>query len=1026
MIKNLNNIIFKSKKIENGKKSLSLILLLFLIVLNSNKAFSQNYAAEVISVNYGSSEWCIGESRNVSITVKNTGTRTWYATGTTAPCTNTNLKVAVSFKWNADPGFDSYNFAPFSNRNPIPSNVAPGSSVTIIFPVRTPLGDPIGTNNLSFNLIAQECVWFTPIYTSPNITINAALNPGTISNAQSICHGQVPAKLIGTSPTGGDGTYTYQWEKQTNCSGAWTNASGINTSADYQPAVLTESTCYRRRVNSSCGVAYTKPVTISTDLKLHFSFDKQSEPTSNLIPFSVATFNSFAEWNCTDDNPANVSRVLFTTLGYQGRGATTITKTAIATDGYFQVSLVSGFPISFTAGSTFTASVKYKRQDLATNFSIGDWGGPDGNNNVWNFVSDEEIEDGWRLRVVQFTYLNAGSPGFTFGINSTTHDKWITFSDFQLEKKEHATPFFAGTINSAPVLDLSGNGYHGIIKNTTAPKWISNGIDGGAYEFNGGDFIEFPNPGLSNVNQEWTVAAWVKVSDLNQNAQFLVQGMNRGNYVYYLNKKQPLLYLNGGVNDYYTYGSSSIVANTWHQIVFVFRNSDGLRKIYLDGVNISTAGPNFTSTPFGLLSTFKLGTNFKGGIDELRIYGKAFTDQDVKDFYEAKSLKIKLPTKSNVLATNGQTATCEVKGLDWIHFHEPVTGNLIGSVNANGGDLGSVTLKAGVNSGGAMYACNTASAPQFYTAYMGRNWHVNSSAYASSAPISPNPSIRLPYAGVELTAMNAIASGTTTGNPLDNGATAAQVMLTKISGGSVDGNPTNDCSATILGISQSSSGTIMSSYTDLTISGSYADFTVGQFSEMFLNKNFNTSPLPVKLTNFSATCNKGVILTWTTASEQNSDRFIVEKSRDGQTWNLVAAQTAAGTSNTILNYTQTDENNWNGVTYYRLRQIDFNGAEEIYGPISTSCGETESSIIVYPNPNNGSFTIEIASTEMYNNAQLFLTDLTGKVITSQSVNVANGTTQILIDNLDLKMGTYLVTLRGADQQLKPVKLVVTK
>ena len=370
-----------------------------------------------------------------------------------------------------------------------------------------------------------------------------------------------------------------------------------------------------------------------------------------------------------------------------------------------------------------------------------------------------------------------------------------------------------------------------------------------------------------------------------------------------------------------------------------------------------------------------------------------------------------------------EAATCIVNGNSWVRFYGS-TGLLLGEVNAQGNNLGLVQMNTLVGGPQFMQDCTSPTNPLYHTAYMGRTWIMSSDAYPAGSNFPSNVSVRLPYNNSELIALNNYAVSATTGNPNDDGATLANIMLTKITGATENGIANlADCPSTIRAINANSgSGTNIQAIANTQ----YVDFSIGQFSEFFLHKNINNSALPVTLTNFSATCEDNVTLSWTTASEQNSNRFIVEKSRDGQTWSFVATQTAAGTSNTIHNYTQSDENSWNGVTYYRLRQIDFNGAEEVYGPISVSCEGNESSMTVYPNPSSGSFTIEIASTEMYNNAQLFLTDLTGKVITTQTINVANGTTQILMDNLDLKMGTYLVTLRGADQQLKPVKVMVTK
>lgn len=186
-------------------------------------------------------------------------------------------------------------------------------------------------------------------------------------------------------------------------------------------------------------------------------------------------------------------------------------------------------------------------------------------------------------------------------------------------------------------------------------------------------------------------------------------------------------------------------------------------------------------------------------------------------------------------------------------------------------------------------------------------------------------------------------------------------------------------------------------------------------------------PLPIELIHFTANCDQKTTLSWTTASEQNSDRFIVEKSRDGRDWSFVAEQVAAGNSNTMITYHQTDENPMNGVNYYRLRQVDLNGVEQIYGPISTSCsGNENNSMTVYPNPNNGAFTVEISSTKNHTGAQLVLTDMIGRTVVSQMVNITAGTNQIMISNGDLQMGTYMVTVHGIDSELKPVKVVVNQ
>src|SRR5690606_14755829 len=113
------------------------------------------------------------------------------------------------------------------------------------------------------------------------------------------------------------------------------------------------------------------------------------------------------------------------------------------------------------------------------------------------------------------------------------------------------------------------------------------------------------------------------------------------------------------------------------------------------------------------------------------------------------------------------------------------------------------------------------------------------------------------------------------------------------------------CSSTIRGIASSNSGINVQSIPNTE----YIDFEIEQFSEFFLHKSFENTPLPVELTDFSAACNeysKEVSINWSTSSEHNSEHYIIEKSRDGQIWNFVTEKQAAGNSTTHISYTSTD------------------------------------------------------------------------------------------------------------------------
>ena len=88
----------------------------------------------------------------------------------------------------------------------------------------------------------------------------------------------------------------------------------------------------------------------------------------------------------------------------------------------------------------------------------------------------------------------------------------------------------------------------------------------------------------------------------------------------------------------------------------------------------------------------------------------------------------------------------------------------------------------------------------------------------------------------------------------------------------------------------------------------------------------SATPLPIELTYFNAApINRMVQLKWQTASERNNDYYTVECSANGTDWKTVGSISAAGNSTSELNYTLYDEEPTIGVSYYRLKQTDYDG-----------------------------------------------------------------------------------------------------
>ncbi len=104
------------------------------------------------------------------------------------------------------------------------------------------------------------------------------------------------------------------------------------------------------------------------------------------------------------------------------------------------------------------------------------------------------------------------------------------------------------------------------------------------------------------------------------------------------------------------------------------------------------------------------------------------------------------------------------------------------------------------------------------------------------------------------------------------------------------------------------------------------------------------NPLPIELLSFNAEYDgKNVRLYWATSSETNNDFFTVEKSADGIDFIEAGYVEGAGNSNSVIEYSFTDENPFT-LTYYRLKQTDFDGACT-YSQIIGVSSQTASSIV---------------------------------------------------------------------------------
>ncbi|SDM18742.1 polysaccharide lyase family 8 super-sandwich domain-containing protein [Siphonobacter aquaeclarae] len=118
------------------------------------------------------------------------------------------------------------------------------------------------------------------------------------------------------------------------------------------------------------------------------------------------------------------------------------------------------------------------------------------------------------------------------------------------------------------------------------------------------------------------------------------------------------------------------------------------------------------------------------------------------------------------------------------------------------------------------------------------------------------------------------------------------------------------------------------------------------------------STLPVSLVSWTARRidDASVELRWTTASEKNNAHFRLERSTDARSFEQAAIIDGNGTSTERLNYRFVDSPG-SGIVYYRLQQVDYDGARTSYAVLSVA--GTEPEVTVGPNPTSGRVRLDL-------------------------------------------------------------------
>lgn len=206
-------------------------------------------------------------------------------------------------------------------------------------------------------------------------------------------------------------------------------------------------------------------------------------------------------------------------------------------------------------------------------------------------------------------------------------------------------------------------------------------------------------------------------------------------------------------------------------------------------------------------------------------------------------------------------------------------------------------------------------------------------------------------------------------------------------------------------------------YMNFTFNYAYIDAAGAESAPVSYSIGWGAT-LPVTLLSFRAVkSGETVLLTWETASEENSDHFAIERSGNALHWEEVGRINAAGNSPINTSYSLTDHQPLQGVNYYRLKMVDRDGNFKLSETRRVDFGNEGNRVGIFPNPAHGVARLVFAkapegiiTVKIWNNL--------GQVIKTYNLTGLRQTHNLNV--IGMAQGIYYVTVNGKDinEQIK--------
>lgn len=180
-------------------------------------------------------------------------------------------------------------------------------------------------------------------------------------------------------------------------------------------------------------------------------------------------------------------------------------------------------------------------------------------------------------------------------------------------------------------------------------------------------------------------------------------------------------------------------------------------------------------------------------------------------------------------------------------------------------------------------------------------------------------------------------------------------------------------------------------------------------------------PLPVTLLSFTGERQNdtSVMLLWQTSEEVNNDYFQIERTLNPSIgFQIVGSVKGAGSSKSVVKYQTTDPNDNSGYTYYRLKQVDFNGSYEYSSIIAVKGSKIPFSIAAFPNPSQAkTLLFKVNGLKASEQLQIAIYDLAGNAVYHNDNQMATPDQQNLNLGLpSLLPGKYSIKVQSKQDQ----------